>query len=632
MSPAATRTTFRRLGAGVAVATLAALGVVATPMSASAATFTVTTLADSGAGSLRDAITTANATAGPDIISFDPSIPANSVIPVASQIVITGELTIDGAGVTGLTVAPAASGFVMLEVEPSAAGLSYEFSNFTIDGTAVGAGFTGFGINISGGTPALDVTLDGMTLRNLTGPEGPGLRVFALSAGGGVLITDSTFENNTSTASTGGAVYLRGISGSISIDNSTFDGNESSQDGGAIYVEGTGGGTPSLDLDTVSFTNNSANGGGGGAVGSDFISNVSIVDSEFNDNTSSTTGGALDFALQDSSASTVIFDSSFDSNSSAGTGGAINFSALNGGSFISFQSSFTANTSGGNGGAVALPDLGASIVQLISSTFADNLATNAAGTSGGGVSVGTISNNGGVFVFGSTFNHNLVSNINGGGGTSFSVGTIFDGGAVLILASTFFEANPFSLDAILLDGPESGGEVQFVSSTLVANGGIRSENNAGSVIVSNSIVDGDVLNTGADAFTTAGDPFTVEYSILSDAFSAATMINGGGNLFSTDPQLGALANNGGPTLTMLPATGSPAINAGDPAYSVGLPQDQRGEERIALGRVDIGAVELQTLALAATGLEISPLAPVGGAALLLLGAAAVLFARRRRAA
>ena len=194
MSPAATRTTFRRLGAGVAVAALAVLGVVATPMSASAGTFSVTTLADSGAGSLRDAIALANASAGPDDIDFDPSIPANSVIPVGSQIVITDELTIDGSAVSGLTVAPSAGGFVMFEIEPSAADLSYTFANFTIDGTALGAGFSVYAINISTGVSyPLNVTLDTLVEINLTGPQARALRVLDLMVGGTGTFTGSTF-------------------------------------------------------------------------------------------------------------------------------------------------------------------------------------------------------------------------------------------------------------------------------------------------------------------------------------------------------------------------------------------------------------------------------------------------------
>ncbi len=62
-----------------------------------------------------------------------------------------------------------------------------------------------------------------------------------------------------------------------------------------------------------------------------------------------------------------------------------------------------------------------------------------------------------------------------------------------------------------------------------------------------------------------------------------------------DPMLGALADNGGPTLTLKPLPGSPAIDAGStrirPRFGV-LPQtDQTGSPRVQGSGPDIGAVE-----------------------------------------
>jgi hypothetical protein len=81
------------------------------------------------------------------------------------------------------------------------------------------------------------------------------------------------------------------------------------------------------------------------------------------------------------------------------------------------------------------------------------------------------------------------------------------------------------------------------------------------------------------------------------------------NITSGDPLLGALANNGGSTQTMLPQAGSPAINAGDSSFlseaTTGLDYngdgdtvdtlslDQRGATRAVGSAVDIGAVEVQ---------------------------------------
>ncbi|HEX4796295.1 MAG TPA: SdrD B-like domain-containing protein [Humisphaera sp.] len=58
--------------------------------------------------------------------------------------------------------------------------------------------------------------------------------------------------------------------------------------------------------------------------------------------------------------------------------------------------------------------------------------------------------------------------------------------------------------------------------------------------------------------------------------------------------LGALANNGGPTLTLLPLTGSAVIDHGSNALiRPGSTTDQRGLARIGKAIVDIGAVEVQ---------------------------------------
>lgn len=60
------------------------------------------------------------------------------------------------------------------------------------------------------------------------------------------------------------------------------------------------------------------------------------------------------------------------------------------------------------------------------------------------------------------------------------------------------------------------------------------------------------------------------------------------NIAWEDTQLGALSHNGGPTMTMVPAAGSPAIGAGQACPEV----DQRGEPR-PLNGCTAGAVEAQ---------------------------------------
>jgi hypothetical protein len=61
-----------------------------------------------------------------------------------------------------------------------------------------------------------------------------------------------------------------------------------------------------------------------------------------------------------------------------------------------------------------------------------------------------------------------------------------------------------------------------------------------------------------------------------------------------DPMLGALGDNGGPTETMLPETGSPLIDAIPlSACEPGITTDQRALARPSGAGCDIGAVEVQ---------------------------------------
>ena len=88
---------------------LALLGPLVVASSLSAATFTVTNTSDSGAGSLRQAITDANANPGADTIAFNitgagvQTIALSSSLPVAS---VTGGLTVDGTTQPGYAGTP----------------------------------------------------------------------------------------------------------------------------------------------------------------------------------------------------------------------------------------------------------------------------------------------------------------------------------------------------------------------------------------------------------------------------------------------------------------------------------------------------------------------------------------------
>jgi len=109
----------------------------------------------------------------------------------------------------------------------------------------------------------------------------------------------------------------------------------------------------------------------------------------------------------------------------------------------------------------------------------------------------------------------------------------------------------------------------------------------GTVEIANTI-----LNENAPG-NIGGSVTSLGYNICGD--NGGGLLNGPGDQINTDPLLGPLQDNGGPTLTYLPLPGSPAIEAGDPNFIPPPFRDQRGPcfHRTFGRRIDIGSVETQ---------------------------------------
>jgi PKD repeat protein len=144
-------------------------------------------------------------------------------------------------------------------------------------------------------------------------------------------------------------------------------------------------------------------------------------------------------------------------------------------------------------------------------------------------------------------------------------------------------------------------------------GGIYSK---GSTITLNecTLVGNSVTNGSGGGIYNGGSTLTVMNSIVAgngtnvDVYNGGTLAYGGSNLVQTvagnagtgpapltnAPDLASLRNCGGPTQTMPPLPGSPAIGAGSVAANA-ISTDQRGYPRTQNGRIDIGAVELPTV-------------------------------------
>ena len=133
------------------------------------------------------------------------------------------------------------------------------------------------------------------------------------------------------------------------------------------------------------------------------------------------------------------------------------------------------------------------------------------------------------------------------------------------------------------------------NSARVAGGGLDIFDFA--PVIRNTIVAGNRAPEGPDVLGLSGSQ---GHNLIGDGTGATGF--GDSDLVGTaanpiDPRLGPLQDNGGPTPTMALLPGSPAIDAGDNAFSPGT-YDQRGPgfPRIVNGVIDIGAFELQVVA------------------------------------
>ena len=212
---------------------------------------------------------------------------------------------------------------------------------------------------------------------------------------------------------------------------------------------------------------------------------------------------------------------------------------------------------------------------------------------------GAICNGGTLTIMNSTFSGNVARQHEGGGIANY--------GTLTITNSTFSGnvARPSLLGSLaggILNGGlfQSSGTLAINNSTFSGNvarggqgGGIF--NVKGSIVVlQNSIV---ANNTGGNC---SGTLTSHGYNLSSDG---TCDFEGAGDLNNTDPKLGNLRNNGGPTQTMAEFLDSPTVDAGNPKGCTDsrghlLTTDQRGAPRPGKHkrdqRCDMGAFERQT--------------------------------------
>ena len=206
-----------------------------------AATLTVTTISDSGDGSLRQTITDANPG---DAIIFDSSLNGQTITLASTPLTIAKDLTISGPGAATLTIS----------------------GNGTIQPFLVNAG--------------VNFTLQNLTIANGAAANGGALAATATAT---TTITGCAFTNNNATGN-GGAINAAGI---MTISDTLFSGDSAVQ-GGAIFNNNA-----TLTLTNITLNNNSAANGGGiyntGGI-------ATIVNATIAGNSATTQGGGIAIA------------------------------------------------------------------------------------------------------------------------------------------------------------------------------------------------------------------------------------------------------------------------------------------------------------------------------------------------
>lgn len=302
-------------------------------------------------------------------------------------------------------------------------------------------------------------------------------------------------------------------------------------------------------LDGFTITGGAANGGtidtgGGGGVycignGAGMQCSPTLGNLTFSGNTASIGGAIYDAGYSGGTSSPTLVNVSFNGNHAA-EGGAIYNNGEAGTSSPTFVNvTFSGNAADVDGGAIFNDGSsnGTSSPSLTNVTFSGNSTGYRGGAlsmdpSSGGISSPTLVN--------VTFNGNRAGEL--GGAIGFTVASA---------------SNTLTLHNVILWGDQ----------TPLGKGSPEVYLDSASATIDHSIVQG----SGGSA-----------------AWNPGFGTDGGGNL-DADPLLGSLAYHHGTTQTLLPAAGSPAIDAGDDA---GCPAtDQRGITRPQGAHCDIGAVE-----------------------------------------
>ena len=324
--------------------------------------------------------------------------------------------------------------------------------------------------------------------------------------------------------------------------------------GGGIYNDHA-----TLTVSNCTITGNSAFQGVGGGIFND-NGTLTVIGSTLSGN-SSWFGGAISNNWLGGGTATVTITNSTLSGNSASYGGAI---INENGTLTMSNSTVSGNSAEYGGGAISNGGLSSfATVVINNSTFSGNSASHAGGI---------LNAMGGTL----TVTNSTLSGNSAGGHDNFYYNG-FGGGILNEQMLTVTNSTLSGNSAV-----NSGGGIY--------NAGING--NAPTILK----IGGTIFNAGSSGGNIYNEDNYYPATVTSLGYNLSSDDGGGyltatGDRINSDPRLGPLQSNGGPTFTHLPASNSPAIDRGDPT----LAMDQRGPgfARVVNSRADIGAVEVQ---------------------------------------
>ena len=435
----------------------------------------------------------------------------------------------------------------------------------------------GGGIELNGATSSVAATVrDAIISGNRTGSNtddtAPG-NGGGIHAGGAVMLTVEMGSMNTNQANEGGGLWISaGTQATVtgtSFANNTAWGDDADQGGGGFYNE-----AGHADFVDAVFEDNIArgvSGSGGGILNND--GTVTVRGGSMTGNVARRAGGAIEdrngvFPTGPSLtlASMLMADNRAESN--PGNGGGLHVSGPGDVRIdsLTVRGNFASNEGGGlwNSGS------GRMIVTYTT------LETNEAGQDGGGF-FQQAGDDGFSRIEQSLFRAN-VAGFRGGGLES-------EGGIVSVLNSTFaFNEARRGGGGFTQDSEVILSNVTVARNTASNGGGWSNPTREMRASMDNSIFADNTASGQADQLS--GFYASRGYNLVESRTGSGIVDQMSNDIYDTDPMLGPLADNGGPTLTFSLMAGSPAIDAG----WTGLRIDQRGAPRGPSG-MDIGAFE-----------------------------------------